>query len=306
MDPASVASSLHVVSVFAVDGHGGNPATIGLDVDRLSTGELQDLARQAGHECGFVLPPPAGSAFHAAFRFFVPRHEMEMCGHATVGALWVLHHLGRWPADRDRFEISTLSGRVTGRIAHRGTPLVQIAISQPRGRISPLPDPAADSRRIASVLGVAPSELATSPIVNASTSRVKTLVPLTSADAVQALRPEFARIEALCEDLGSTGLYPYAAVDLPRRIFEARQFPKASGYPEDPATGIAASALAFGLLEHGLVTASEAPISIYQGRAMGQLSRIEVSFQHSDALVSGCWITGDVVTRSAPEHTAPR
>ncbi len=128
---------------------------------------------------------------------------------------------------------------------------------------------------------------------------MKTLIPLTSADAVHALRPDFARIEALCDDLGSTGLYPYAAVDFQRRIFEARQFPRASGYREDAATGIAASALAFGLLGHHLVTASEAPISIYQGRAMGQLSRIEVSFQHSDAMVSGCWITGDVVALPA-------
>jgi predicted PhzF superfamily epimerase YddE/YHI9 len=43
------------------------------------------------------------------------------------------------------------------------------------------------------------------------------------------------------------------------------------------------------------VTASDAPISIYQGRAMGQLSRINVSFQHRNAIASGCWITGDVV-----------
>ena len=33
------------------------------------------------------------------------------------------------------------------------------------------------------------------------------------------------------------GLYPFAPVDLERRIFEARQFPRASGYPEDAATG---------------------------------------------------------------------
>jgi len=292
MDSAHLASSLHVVSVFAVDGRGGNPATIGLDAERLSTADLQDIARRAGHECGFVLPPPAGSASQIALRFFVPKHEMEMCGHATIGALWLLHSLGRWPVDGDRVEIATLSGAVTGRITGAGTPQVRIAISQPRGQISALPDPAGDARRIAEALGIAPSELATTPIVNASTSRVKTLVPLRSADAVHALRPDFARIEALCADIGSTGLYPYAAVDLERRTFEARQFPKASGYPEDAATGIAASALAFGLLEHGLVTASEAPISIFQGRAMGQLSRIEVTFLPAAA---GCWITGDVV-----------
>jgi predicted PhzF superfamily epimerase YddE/YHI9 len=105
-------------------------------------------------------------------------------------------------------------------------------------------------------------------------------------------------MEAVCEAIGSTGLYPFAAVDLEHRIFEARQFPRASGYPEDAATGIAASALAFGLLEYGLVTASEATISIYQGRAMGQLSRIAVAFDPGDDRAVGCWITGDVTEPS--------
>ena len=41
-----------------------------------------------------------------------------------------------------------------------------------------------------------------------------------------------------------------------RQIFDARQFPRASGYPEDAATGIAASALSFGLLDNGMVEAS--------------------------------------------------
>jgi len=280
-----------VVNVFTVNGRGGNPATITLDADPLSSAEMQQIARHAGHECGFVCQPPAGSGVDAVLRFFVPRHEMEMCGHATVGALWLLHRLGRLPHDRDRVQISTLSGAVTGRIDPRGTPEARIAISQPSGEIAPLPDPAAQTREIAAVLGIAPGDLASRPIVNARTSRVKTLVPLASADAVHALRPDFARVEAVCEAIGSTGLYPYAAVDLERRIFEARQFPKASGYPEDAATGIAASALAFGLVEHGLVTASDAGVSIYQGRAMGQLSRIDVAFQQGAA---GCWITGDV------------
>ena len=104
--------------------------------------------------------------------------------------------------------------------------------------------------------------------------------------------------EAVCEAIGSTGLYPFVAIDVERRIFEARQFPKASGYPEDAATGIAASALAFGLLEHGLVTASDAAISIYQGRAMGQLSRITVVFQRAGEPAAGCWITGEVTEPS--------
>ncbi|WP_394842906.1 PhzF family phenazine biosynthesis protein [Pendulispora brunnea] len=284
-------TSLHVLHVFAVPGTtgpSGNPTTIALHADALSSEDMRGIAARFGHESGFVSAPPAGSAFDFTFRFFVPNHEMEMCGHATLGALWIVRELGLWPASRASVAISTKSGPVTGQLIE-GELGGRIAISQPKGRVVTLPDPDAHTARVASVLGITPGDLA-GPIRNAATSRVKTLVPLKSEDAVHALRPDFARMEALCEDIGSTGLYPYAAVDLQKRIFEARQFPKAVGYPEDAATGIAASALAFGLLENGLVTANEQPICVRQGRAMGQPSQIEVTFDGTN----GCWLTGHV------------
>lgn len=284
----STSNEFHVLRVFAVpgtSGPSGNPTTIGVHADALSGEDMRSIAARSGHESGFVSAPPEGSTFDFTFRFFVPNHEMEMCGHATLGALWILRELGLWPQSRRSVAISTKSGPVTGRLVDGE----RIAISQPKGRVVALPDPETHTARVASVLGIAPGDLA-GPIQNAATSRVKTLVPLKNDAAVNALRPDFARMEALCEDIGSTGLYPYAPVDLNERIFEARQFPKAVGYAEDPATGIAAAALAFGLLENALVTADERPIRVRQGWAMGRPSQIEVTFDGTD----GCWLTGHV------------
>ena len=144
------------------------------------------------------------------------------------------------------------------------------------------------------------SDLAPLPIRNARTSRVKTLIPLKSAAVLDALQPDFARIEACCERIGSTGLYPFALSD--PGIFDARQFPKSSGYPEDAATGIAAAALAFGLLEDGLVAADTRPILVRQGRAMGRPSEIRVRFRTGeDGAVSGCWLGGSVRFEGAAE-----
>jgi PhzF family phenazine biosynthesis protein len=50
--------------------------------------ETQQIAQTYGHESGFVLPP-LGSGCDFEFRFWVPNHEMVMCGHATVGAVWL-------------------------------------------------------------------------------------------------------------------------------------------------------------------------------------------------------------------------
>jgi predicted PhzF superfamily epimerase YddE/YHI9 len=91
-----------------------------------------------------------------------------------------------------------------------------------------------------------------------------------SIDRANGLDPDHSAIEARCAAIGSTGLYPYALNEGTAQLFEARQFPKSSGYPEDAATGIAVAALAFGLLESGLVARDATPIRVLQGRAIGR------------------------------------
>jgi len=292
----SLRHTVELVSVFAAGPGGGNPAPIVAEAAGMSDAQMQAVAQRYGHESGFVLPAPPGSDCDYEFRFWVPNHEMPMCGHATVGAVWLLHQTGR--LQRDRLTIQTRSGRVEARITGHSAEGAAVEISQPVGRIEPLPHAQSSRDAILDALGIDSTQLAAQPIQNACTSRVKTLVPLTSPDVLDALQPRFEKIEALCELIGSTGLYPYAPFDAGQQIFDARQFPRASGYPEDAATGIAASALAFGLLANGLVEASARPITIRQGRAMKRPSQISVRFSFEDATPSGhpngCWLGGPV------------
>jgi PhzF family phenazine biosynthesis protein len=284
-DPTDV----QVVDVFADGPGGGNPAPIAIDARRMSDTEMQDLARHYGHESGFVIAAPEGSGCDLGLRFWVPNHEMSMCGHATVGAVWLLDRLGRLPADH--LTIWTASGIVEAIVtgpAHER----KVAISQPRGKVEALPGKAGGwEGEILSVLGIGAGDLAPFPIRNAATSRIKTMIPLRSVAVLDALRPDFDRIESLCAAIDSTGLYPFAVSDSAEQRFDARQFPRSSGYPEDAATGIAAAALAFQLLRDDLVGADR-PVIIRQGRAMGHPSRIEVRFRHEGARISGCWLGG--------------
>ena len=215
-----------------------------------------------------------------------------MCGHATVGAVWLLGQLGRLSGDH--LTISTKSGRVEARIRRPAGLDALVEVSQPAGRVEPLPDADKARAHILQVLGICADDLAPLPIQNARTSRVKTLIPLRSVSALDGLSPDFGRIEQLCSRIGSTGLYPYAMSDRERQVVDARQFPRASGYPEDAATGIAASALSFGLLSNGIVEASERRITVRQGRAMRRPSEIQVRFNLDNGRVDGCWLGGVV------------
>ena len=280
---------VHLLSVFAAGPRGGNPAPIVPNAAGMSDADMREVARAYRHESGFVLPAPVGSDCDFALRFWAPSHEMETCGHATVGAVWLLDQLGKLP--RSQVRIWTRSGVVEAHVADAGGAR-HVEITQPQGRVEPVPDAGMTEDEILSALGVTTNELAPLPIQNACTSRVKTLVPLKSTAVLDGLRPDFRRVERVCARIGSTGLYPYAWSDLQAQVFDGRQFPKSSGYPEDAATGIAAAALAFGLLANGMVETTGKPVRVRQGRAMGRPSEITVRFRSGADSLHGCWLSG--------------
>ena len=261
-----------MVNVFSNGPGGGNPAPIVVDARELDSEAMRRIAATHGHESAFVLPGRDGCDYH--FRFFVPNHEMEMCGHATLGAVWLLGRLGRLP--QNKVLIATLSGPVEARVDGG-----QTSVSQPKGRCKNVEDVGA----VLDVLGLRPSDLLDYPLQNAATSRVKTLVPLRSGEILHGLRPDYTRVATLCDQIGSTGLYPFAVDDAEAAIFSARQFPRSSGYPEDAATGIAAAALAWSTWELGLT--SKHRVMVRQGEAMGRPSQIIVERDDDQ-----CWLSG--------------
>lgn len=286
-------TSVDLVNVFTHAGAGGNPCPLVSDARGMSADAMQAVAKAHGHESGFVLPAETDD-FDLTLRFFVPNHEMEMCGHATVGALWLLARQGRLTQPTVR--VATRSGPVTGFLATNADGTPRVEITQPAGRVAPLSRD--QSQDVLAALGVGRDALADLPIHNAVTSRTKTLVPMKDVERLNALVANPAAVEPVCRAIGSTGLYPYAVVNRAERTFEARQFPRSSGYPEDAATGIAAAALAFGLLADTTVTPDDRLIRIFQGRAMGQLSEIHVRIGFADGHAIGCLIGGAVTPQA--------
>jgi len=275
-----------VVKVFEAGTNGGNPAPVALVADGMSTEDMRGVAARYGHESAFVLQPQT-ETHDFRFRFFVPNHEMEMCGHATLGALWLLRRAGRWQSTTARIE--TLSGTVD---AVFDAETQRIRVGQPAGETATV-DNAALRATLLDVLGVDSNALLPLAVLNARTSRVKTLIPLRSARVLNALSPDFARIEEMCDALSSTGLYPFAPDAAEPGTFHARQFPRSSGYPEDAATGIAAAALLYGVRDLGLLPDGTPGITVRQGEAMGRPSAITVGWRLDDAS-NGCWLTGPV------------
>lgn len=280
--------------VFVNGMNGGNPVPLVRHAEGMHAQDMQAVAQRHGHESAFVFASGTPDA-DWTLRFFVPRHEMEMCGHATVGALWALRAWGEWTAPTAR--VLTRSGPVD---AFWDTARQRVWISQPAVVQSPLATELA--ARVHDVLDPQRRAHWHAGVVNARTSRTKTLARLASVAALDALAPRLDQVEATCAAADSTGLYPYALVDgtAGAPVVAARQFPRASGYPEDAATGIAAAALwghlaSAGELPLGTPTAP-VTTTVLQGVAMGCPSAIALQARFdADGRPAGCWLGGQVV-----------
>lgn len=295
--------------VFREKEGGGNPCPVTLEADELIGEQMQEMARKFGVECAFLMRPSRRDCDVKA-RYYVPNHEMEMCIHATIGSTAVLVERGLISKSPIVFEtfygpVSVEWERVDGQI--------QVGVYQflPTFQV-----PETDDLRVevCRALNIPQEELGDGPIESVATSREKLIVPLKHKKALYALAPDFEYLWKLCDRYGTTGFYPFVQesdeTGEEDGIFYARQFPKRAGYNEDPATGVAASALGAYLTRQKLERPAQGdgPIRtvnnavcegwqtfvIKQGEAMGRPS----------VLLSDCFVKHGRITRTRVRGSA--
>lgn len=199
------------VDAFADRIFTGNPAGVVPLKRWLPANVLQSLAMENNHaETAFFVP--RGSTFH--LRWFTPRTEVDLCGHATLAAAHVLWtHLSH-TEDPIRFE--TLSG--------------QVSVSRESGRLMldfPARPPQATGcdEALTEALGTKPFQL--------WKANNNYLAVFRREEDLKSLTPDFAKVAAL-DCFGIIATAPGKSVDFVSRFFA----PKA-GIDEDPVTGSA-------------------------------------------------------------------
>ncbi len=211
----------HLVDAFTDRPFTGNPAGVVVLDGPVEQAWAQAVAAEVrASETAFVSPRPDGWQL----RWWTPRVEVELCGHATLAAAHVLIEEGLAPPDLP-VNFHTRSGRL--RAVRRGP---QVAMDLPAWPLAPHPEPAGLAAALGGVIG---------RYLGRSTGSVQAwdVVELRDEAEVRAVRPDLAVVAAL----GSTGLIVTAAgndVDLVSRVFAP-----AVGVDEDPVTGSAHSTL---------------------------------------------------------------
>lgn len=261
---------LYHVDAFTNRPFGGNPAGVVLEADGLSPAQMQLLARELKHsETAFV---SASTRADYRIRFFTPLREVDLCGHATLAAAWVLALEGRLPRGRARQE--TRAGVFDLDV---GRDRIGMSFAAPRLE-------AVDVRReeLGPLLGSTevPSDR---PLVKAYAGEWILAVPAADEAAVNLCRPRMGELAALSLELGVLGVHVYAVE--PEGSLYTRFFAPAAGIPEDPVTGVANAALAGALVLSG--AAAGPRFRVRQGDAVDRPGEMDVHATPTELRVTG-------------------
>ncbi|EKE76194.1 PhzF family phenazine biosynthesis protein [Gallaecimonas xiamenensis] len=268
---------VHLVRAFTWRGQGGNGAGVVLDAGELSEAQMQALAQQVGlSETAFI---SASNKADFAVRFFTPTEEVDFCGHATLAVFSLLHQSGRLGPGHYRQE--TKAGVLGVRIDADGQVVMDQCLPQFMAQHS--------AELLAPMLGLVPADIGLPglPIQALSTGLRDLMVPVAKGGLDKA-RPRYRAISDFCRQQGLVGFHLFEAPS--QGEVRCRNFAPLVGIDEESATGSACGALAAYLAHYqpGLPN----PLTMVQGQAMGQGSRLDTWVEKRDGAISAVRVGG--------------
>lgn len=205
---------IYQVDSFTGAPFSGNPAGVCFPESGASVEWMQSVAAEMNlSETAFL----TGGGGQYNLRWFTPRAEVELCGHATLAAAHILWTEGREP-DGKKLIFGTLSGELN---AVRDRDWIELDFPSDPPQMC---DPPAG---LPKALGCKPLSILK--------CRYDWFCVLESEKAVRALDPDYRALAGLA----SRGVVVTAASDEPEYDFVSRFFAPAVGIDEDPVTGSA-------------------------------------------------------------------
>ncbi len=269
---------VHRLAAFADGNQGGNEAGVVLEAEDLTTDRMQEVAAATGYsETAFLLE--AEDADYRV-RYFTPKQEVDVCGHATLALLWLLFASG---LECGRCTLKTKAGLIEG-----------VAAAQPELR---LPTPAVrliDPSEAEPYATLFPVPFTHSAVVDSGVKEV--YLRIDESFRLDALAPSTQALTAQLIQDGLAGAAVYALGEVDDRGYQQvqlRNFLSAIGIVEESATGTAAASLAQLLHEQGYGSR----YLFTQGHALKKPSRLHATVGRNAVHVGGAVRRLDTATR---------
>jgi PhzF family phenazine biosynthesis protein len=243
--------TVYQVDAFTKERFTGNPAGVVLDASGLSEHEMQRIALELGNsETAFLLPAD-GPDHDVRIRYFTPKTEVPLCGHATIAAHYTRARVQNLAAG------TVVQRGVAGDLAialtrDGGDHQVTLTLVPPTFQ-PPLRDAYVD--RLLRALGISGDALLPeAPIQVVAAGHGKVIVGLRDHATLVGLAPDMRALVALSRDIGCNGYHVFTFDTGDKRLVTTcRMFAPAIGVAEDPVTGNGNGPLGAYLVKHHLV-----------------------------------------------------
>lgn len=264
-----------IVDAFTDQLFGGNPAGIVLLPDVADFPEDEIMRKTAAElrysETAFVKQLDA-NRFQT--RYFTPAAEVELCGHATIGAFHALRSMGLVKAGSTCLN-ETLSGLLEVAV---GEDTVLMDMAEPR--LFESIEGAAELDELYRIMGLPAAGqgvvlgkpgLSLLPR-KVSTGLIDIMMPVKNEQALEEIQPDFPALTELSRRYSVVGVHAFTVNAADGRI-HARNFAPLYDIDEEAATGTSNGALTCYLYDYGLV-APNTVHTIIQGEKMKRPSQI--------------------------------
>lgn len=250
----------------------GNPAGVVFDADHLSDAEMQQIAYEVGfNETVFVLKSEMADV---RLRYYTPGHEINLCGHATMAALYGMKSRSLLEG-KDAITIETKVGVLPIQFERDGDTLL-IEMKQDQPRFVPFKG---DVEKLAGAINLTADDLDLSkPIVYGSTGTWTLLIPIRHLSAFTKMKPDSSQFPNILLENPKASLHPFCFETRDsNNMMHARHFSSPfSGTIEDPVTGTASGVMGAYYLNYIDQEVNEIQFIVEQGHEMGRDGRVQV------------------------------
>lgn len=262
----------YIVDAFTEQPFGGNPAgVVLLEGDAFPKEEvmLQIADELRYSETAFVR---RHSATEYTVRYFTPRAEVELCGHATIATFSLLHQL---QLAKGECLCHTLAGQLRIEVGEK----VLMKMAAPR-----IVKTIADTAPIYQALGFAGyrPEL---PVQVAYAGLADIMIPVADVATLNALQPDMDAVAKLTAKHEAVSFHVFSLAE-DGFTAHVRDFAPLYDIPEESATGTANAALTHYLVINKLIP-SQGDFSFLQGEAMQRPSVVATRITADGAVYVG-------------------
>ncbi|WP_434795969.1 PhzF family phenazine biosynthesis isomerase [Staphylococcus equorum] len=267
----------------------GNPAGVVLNGDDLTETEMQDVAFKVGfNETAF---PIASDRADLRIRYFSPKQEMELCGHATMATIYALKTNG-WLENKTELTIETNAGVLPIRITKNEQKEIHITMKQALPQFKKFEGSTYD---LAKAIGIEEEDFDDElPIMYGSTGAWTLLIPIKSLDIFNKMEPNNKVFSSILNEIPNASVHPfclesyYEEADMHGRHFSSTF----SGTIEDPVTGTASGVMGAYFAKY-IKKESDMPINLIveQGQEMNKDGQMIVNVAENNEIE----ITGNAV-----------